>query len=191
MTTRLLAVDDEPDVLKLLKSLLQSLGCEVQAFSDSREAAQQVKRQKFDAVFFDARMPHMDGFELTRCIRSSPSNSGVPIVMLTGLQDLDTMRAAVRAGITLFVTKPFDVIRVRGLLKALSGHMLAEKRRYARLPLLTVVDCTADKYQFKLTSVNISQGGDVAGGLGRLGGWPGIAAALSTSWNPGQAQRKC
>jgi CheY-like chemotaxis protein len=169
MKTRFLAVDDEPDVLKLLESLLESLGCEVHAFSDSREAVGQVDHQKYDAAFLDARMPHMDGFELTRRIRSSPSNSRIPVVMLTDSQDLATMREAVRAGITFFVGKPFDVRRLRGLLDAISGHMLAEKRHYPRLPWLTLVDCRAEnKYQFKSSSVNISEGGmllESSGGL--------------------------
>jgi CheY-like chemotaxis protein len=168
MRTRLLAVDDEPAVLKHLMWLLQFLGCEVHAFSDSREAAREVDQQKFDAAFLDARMPHMDGFELTRRIRSSPSNSRIPVVMLTDSQDRDTMRAAMSAGMTFLVGKPVDIRRLRGLLEAISAHMLAEKRCYMRLPLRTAVDCTVGTYHFKSSSVNMSEGGMLLEGSGGL-----------------------
>ena len=76
------------------------------------------------------------------------------------------MRAAVSAGMTFLVAKPVDVRRLRGLLETLSSHMLAEKRVYARLPLQTLVDCTAGMYEFKSSSVNISEGGMLLEGSG-------------------------
>jgi len=168
MALKLLVVDDEADVLKVVKSLLESIGYEVLALTDSMEAARRVDRQKFDGIFLDARMPQLDGFELARRIRNSPSNSSVPIVMLTGYDDVQTMRAGFRAGITFFLGKPPDVNRLMGLLKPMQWAMLREKRSYIRLPLRTVVNCKADKHQFTCTSLNIGEGGmllDCSGGL--------------------------
>jgi len=168
MALKLMIVDDEPEVLKVLKALLESLGYEVLALSDSREAAQRAERQKLDGIFVDAHMPHMDGPELVRRIRKSTSNSSVPIVMLTGYDDVETMRAGFRAGITFFLAKPPQLTHLAGVLKPLHGAMLREKRSYIRLPLRTIVNCRTEKAQFTSASLNIGEGGmllEQSGGL--------------------------
>jgi CheY-like chemotaxis protein len=168
MAFKILVVDDDPAVLKTLKNMIQSLGYEVLALTDSREAAQRIKRQKIDAVFVDARMPFVDGKALAQEIRNSPTNYSVPIVMLTGYDDIETMREGFRAGITYFLAKPPDLSQVSNLLKLMQGIMLREKRSYARLPLRTVVGCRKDNLQFTSASVNIGEGGmllESSGGL--------------------------
>jgi len=169
MAMRLLVVDDDQEVLKIVKNLLQSFGYEVLALADSREAAARVNRQKFDGAFIEARMPHLDGFALTRHIRNSPSNSSLPIFMLTAHDDVDTMRAGFRAGITFFLSKPPDLHQLHGLLKHMHAAMLREKRSYVRLPLRTVVHCRAGERQFTSASLNLGEGGmllETSGGLG-------------------------
>jgi two-component system chemotaxis response regulator CheY len=141
MAMKLMIVDDDAEVLKVLKALLESLGYEVLAIADSREAAQRADRQKLDGVFVDSRMPHLDGPGLVRHIRNSSSNSSVPIVMLTGYDDVETMRAGFRAGITFFLAKPPQLSHLAGVLRPLHGAMLREKRSYVRLPLRTIVNC--------------------------------------------------
>jgi CheY-like chemotaxis protein len=168
MAMKLLVVDDEPAVLKTIKNVLQSLGYEVLALADSREAAERVNRQKFDGAFLDARMPHLDGFALTRHIRGSLTNSSIPIFMLTAYDDVDTMRAGFRAGITFFLSKPPELRQLQGILKHMHAAMLKEKRSYARLPLRTVVSCRTGELQFTAASVNIGEGGmllETSGGL--------------------------
>jgi CheY-like chemotaxis protein len=168
MAMKLLVVDDDQDVLKAIKGLLQSLGYEVLALADSREAAERVNRQKFDGAFVDARMPHLDGCALARHIRNSPSNSSIPIFMLTGFDDVETMRAGFRAGVTFFLSKPTDLNELRGLLRLMQMAMLREKRSYVRLPLRTVVHCRAGEHEFTAASLNIGEGGmllEASGGL--------------------------
>jgi len=168
MAMKLLVVDDEPEVLRLIKTILQSLGYEVLALTDSREAARRVDREKFDGIFLDARMPDPDGFALTRHVRDSASNCSVPIIMLTGYDDVETMRAGFKAGITFFVGKPPEVKQLGEMLRVFHGAMLREKRSYLRLPLRTVVSCRTDKQQFTCASVNLGEGGmllDQSGGL--------------------------
>jgi CheY-like chemotaxis protein len=159
MRLRILAVDDELDNLKLLRSLVEALGYEVELFQDSREAARRVLRRKFDAIFLDAHMLHLDGFELAERIRSSPSNKRVPIAMLTAHDDATTMRKAFRAGVTMFLGKPLTPKKLRGLLRTLRGPMIRERRRYARFPVRIVIQCTWDGKTFEAVSVNFSEGG--------------------------------
>lgn len=168
MSLKIMVVDDDPDVLKVIKSVIESLGYEVLALTNSREAAERTHREKFDGVFVDARMPHLDGPALVRHIRNSPTNNSVPIVMLTGYDDVETMRAGFRAGITFFLGKPAEVKQVSNILRLMKDVMLREKRSYIRLPLRTVVTCRADPHQFTSASLNIGEGGmllETSGGL--------------------------
>ncbi len=156
---KVLVVDDEPEVLKVTKTALESLGYEVLALDDSRVALDSVDRERFRAAFVDARMPHVDGFALIRHIRNSPSNSTIPVVMLTGFDDVETMRAAFKAGVTFFQPKPIDVKKLMGLLRTMQGAMPKEKRACGRLPLQNIVACRAGQYGFKALGRDISEGG--------------------------------
>jgi len=159
MAIKVLVVDDEAPILEFMKSKLEPLGCEVLTMADSREAAQLVGNHKLDGVFLDAGMPHLDGFQLTEMIRNSKSNAQVPIVMLTGQDDAETMRRGFKSGISFFLGKPITGERLEKLFMVMRGAMLAEKRRYVRLPFHTTVTCESNKKSVKLDSINISAGG--------------------------------
>jgi len=159
---RVMAVDDEPAVLTMLKAQLESLGCEVVDVSDSREALARLETEKIDGLFVDALMPYVDGFILTQRVRQSKLNHRVPIVMLTGSDDGETMRKSFEAGVNFFLGKPFTRERVYNLMGATRGSMLKERQRYARLPYRTEVNCTwgtEPLRHFRSFSVNISGGG--------------------------------
>jgi hypothetical protein len=79
--------------------------------------------------------------------------------MLTGYDDVETMRAGFRAGITFFLAKPPQFDRLSAVLRPLRGAMLREKRSYVRLPLRTVVTCRAGRNQFTSISLSIGEGG--------------------------------
>jgi len=159
MSLKILVVDDEPDVCKLLKSLLEALGIETLALTDSQEAARRVASEKFDGIVLDARMPSPDGFELTRQVRTHPLNREAPIIMITASDDVATMRQGFRAGISFFLGKPFTQEKLYRLFRAARGSMLREKRRYARLPYRTVVICTFREEKHTVTSLNVCEGG--------------------------------
>lgn len=156
---RVLVVDDEAAVLKVIKALVEPLGLDVLTIADSREAAQRANTDKFDGIFVDTKMPFLDGFALVASIRASAANARVPIVMLTGLNDVETMRKGFKAGVTFFLNKPVNLERLHALVKVMRGPMLKEKRRYGRLPFRASVSCQLGPKQFKTNSVNISEGG--------------------------------
>jgi CheY-like chemotaxis protein len=95
-----MVVDDEPAALDLTKSRIETMGCEIQAMDDSRAAAERLETVKFEGALVDVVMPRLDGFELTKRIRRSRINREIPNVMLTGLDDVDTMRKGFDAGAT-------------------------------------------------------------------------------------------
>lgn len=162
MKLRIMAVDDEPTVLNMLKAQLESMGCEVINVVDSREALKRLGEEKIDGLFVDVVMPHVDGILLTQQARLSKLNCRVPIVMLTGMDNAETMRKGFEAGANFFLGKPFTRERVYNLLGATRGSMLRERQRYARLSYRTGVDCawgTEPRKQFRSASENISEGG--------------------------------
>ncbi|HZP02142.1 MAG TPA: response regulator [Terriglobia bacterium] len=159
MALKILVVDDEESFLKLFKSMIEPLGCEVRTLADSREALKCLSEERFDGVFLDARMPHLDGFELASHTRTSSINSQTPIVMLTGMDDVKTMQRAFSVGITFFLGKPFDREKLYGLYKALRGTMLREKRRHARIPVHTLVTCQVGEKHFRTSSLNLGESG--------------------------------
>lgn len=159
MSLKILVVDDEPAVCKLLKSLLEALGIETLALTDSRAAARRIENEKFDGIVLDARMPKPDGFELTRHVRTHPMNREAPVVMITAWDDVATMRRAYRAGVSFFLGKPVVPEKLYGLFRAARGPMLRERRRHARLPYRTSVMCTFREERYTVTSLNISEGG--------------------------------
>ena len=168
MTFKLMIVDDDPGALDLIKAVVEPLGYETVALENSREAVKRIDEEKVDGVFVDARMPLLDGFELTRRIRNSRSNGSVPIVMITGCDDAESMRKGFNAGVTFFLAKPVIPAKLRGLMKAIYSAVLREKRRYLRLPLRTAVSCSVGDKHFQAGCINISETGmllENSGGL--------------------------
>lgn len=77
MHTRILFVDDEPDIAKILKKGLGKEGYQVDAFTDPREALSHFKTDYYDLFLLDIKMPHMNGFELSRALVKLDNNPKV------------------------------------------------------------------------------------------------------------------
>ena len=156
---KILLVDDEPEICRMVKTMVEPLGVEVRTSSDSREAALILEHDKFDGIMLDVAMPGLDGFQLARKIRSTPPNQRVPIIMMTGMDDVETMRRAFEVGVTFFIGKPVSRERINAIFRTARGAMLAERRRSARLPYRAAVNCVWEEERFNSTSINISEGG--------------------------------
>lgn len=156
---KILAVDDETASLDLFMGIVEPLGYEVVALTDSREAAQRIMQEKFDMVALDVNMPHLNGFDLSGRIRASPLNQTVPIFMFTACNDIATMREGYAAGVTFYIVKPLSVAKLRGLFGAARGMMIQERRRYIRLPYEADVTFSAGGRRFKARSLDLGQGG--------------------------------
>jgi DNA-binding response OmpR family regulator len=118
---RILVVDDEKTVRRLLERFLTKEGFQVLTAGEGKDALELVKCQKPHVILLDIRMPGMDGMEVLKAIRQiDPS---VPIVMLTGVTDLDHIKLAVGLGADDYLLKPFDLSYVLSYL----GHYLQER----------------------------------------------------------------
>jgi CheY-like chemotaxis protein len=171
MSLKILAIDDEPQVLGLIKSMVEPWGYEIITMEDSREAAARLNEEAFDGILVDALMPHVDGFELARCARTSSHNADTPLVMITGLNDVQTMRKCFAAGVTFFLNKPFTCEKMYNLFNAIRGSLVRERRRHARLPFRAGVECRFGQFgqnHFRAESVSLGESGmllEPSGGL--------------------------
>jgi DNA-binding response OmpR family regulator len=114
-TPRILLVDDELSVQKLLAYPLRKEGYDVIPALDGREALERLRDNNFDLVVLDVMLPRMDGFDVCRAIRS---RSTVPIIMLTAKTEETDKVLGLELGADDYITKPFSVREFRSRVKA-------------------------------------------------------------------------
>lgn len=118
---KIFVVDDDDAVRESIKRALFLLGYEVIQACNGLEALQKVKESPPDVILLDARMPKMDGFETLKRLKEVDDTLFIPVVMLTGLNDLQTRVKAFDMGADDFLAKPVDVMeltaRIRSLLR--------------------------------------------------------------------------
>lgn len=108
MSKRILAVDDEPDVLLIVRTALQSEGFEVSTASNGPDALESARENPPDLVILDVMMPGMSGFEVLAELKSDEGTAEIPVIMLTGLSDRTKIQEAITGGVTYYVVKPFE-----------------------------------------------------------------------------------
>lgn len=114
---RILIVDDEPQILRVLRTSLQSSGYEVVLAHNGVEAIDRFKETNPDLIITDLSMPEMDGLELTRAVRQL---ADTPIIVLS-VREQDTMKvAALDEGADDYITKPFSI---QELLARVRAHL--------------------------------------------------------------------
>ena len=101
-----LLVDDDAIPRVIARESLQSAGFDVEEASNGREALAAFERARPALVLMDALMPEMDGFAACAAIRALPGGKRTPILMMTSLDDVESIRHAFEAGATDFATKP-------------------------------------------------------------------------------------
>ncbi len=105
---RILAVDDEPNIVRLIQVNLERHGYTVETANNGAQALAKIKASRPDLLVSDVMMPEMDGFELLANIRRDPTLTDLPVIMLTAkAQDKDVM-TGYQYGADMYLTKPFN-----------------------------------------------------------------------------------
>ena len=107
MPTRVLIVDDDQNLCRMIEAFLRSHGFALSWYTSADAAFAAIQREEFDAVLTDLNMPGMNGAEL--CERIVANRPDVPVVVMTAFGSLETAVAALRAGAYDFVTKPVEM----------------------------------------------------------------------------------
>lgn len=129
---RILVVDDDREVVRLMKAYLEQAGYEVLLAFDGETALHMLRRDEPDLVLLDLMLPDRGGLDITRFVRSDPSIAHIPIIMLTARVDVTDRIVGLEVGADDYIIKPYDprevVARVRARLRDqnLSQHQILE-----------------------------------------------------------------
>jgi two-component system alkaline phosphatase synthesis response regulator PhoP len=118
---RILVVDDDREVVRLIRAYLEQAGFEVLAVHDGETAVHTLRRERPDLLLLDLMLPGRDGWEITRLVRADPTLAHTPIIMLTARVDDTDKIVGLELGADDYVTKPYNprevVARVRARLR--------------------------------------------------------------------------
>ena len=118
---RVVVADDEPEILDILKSIFETKGWEVLAFSDGQAGLDSALTKKPDLVIFDVMMPKLTGWDACRELKKREETKHIPVIILTAKnRDMDELMTA-ETGADLYLTKPFDPFEVYAAAVKLTG----------------------------------------------------------------------
>jgi two-component system alkaline phosphatase synthesis response regulator PhoP/two-component system response regulator VicR len=120
---KIMAVDDERHIVRLIQVNLERSGYQVITAFDGPEALKKVETERPDVIVLDVMMPKMDGFEVLKRLQANPETRNIPVIMLTAkAQDADVFRGWA-SGVSAYLTKPFNPLELITFVKRiLSGR---------------------------------------------------------------------
>jgi putative two-component system response regulator len=121
MSSTVLVVDDEYSGRQTLESILEGEGYNIEMAENGMEAIEKAKKILPDVILLDVMMPGMTGFEVCKIIRNDPLLAEIPIIILTALDDRESLLNALKAGADDFISKPFDRFELRARLLGITS----------------------------------------------------------------------
>lgn len=119
--TRILVVEDDPDIAALVRRYLEKAGYAVDMLASGRDALSVITAQPPDLLVLDLMLPHVDGLEICRRLRASAATATTPVIMLTARAEEAERIVGLELGADDYIAKPFSpnelVARVRALLR--------------------------------------------------------------------------
>ncbi len=158
MSKKILVIEDEKDVVELLRHYLEKENFALKETGDGFSGLKKARAENFDLVILDIMLPEMDGLEVCKELRSDPKTASLPIIMLTARGEETDKIVGLELGADDYVTKPFSpkelVARVKALLRRLERKPERQKAyRYGKLILdLTKHEVSYDNRAVELTS---------------------------------------
>src|SRR5258707_4056701 len=119
MAPRILVVDDDKQIVRLVRSYLEQAGMTTYAAYDGNEALRAIRTERPDLVVLDLLLPERDGWEITRNLRADERLAGIPILMLTARVDDSDKILGFELGADDYLPKPFIPLQVVTLVKAI------------------------------------------------------------------------
>ena len=113
----ILVVDDDENILSLIKTILTQKDYTVTTALDGEQALSLLKREQFNAIITDAVMPLMDGNALARKVKEDPSYKDIPMIMITASKEADMIKKSFTSGCVLFLPKPFTASSLLSLIQ--------------------------------------------------------------------------
>jgi DNA-binding response OmpR family regulator len=120
---RILVVDDDPDLRRIVGDALEGAGYDVRAAADGREAVSTASLYLPDLVLLDVMMPDADGFTVYERLRQKPAELRSPIIFLTARRDIDDKLLGFEKGAADYITKPFHMRELIARVKVHLGEL--------------------------------------------------------------------
>ncbi|MBU0503528.1 MAG: response regulator [Candidatus Omnitrophota bacterium] len=108
MSKKILVVDDEQDIVSMLKMRLEASGYEILTASDGNAAYNTAKAENPDLIILDLMLPGMDGYQVCRLLKFDQKYKQIPIIMLTAKGQQEDKDWGAKAGADFYMTKPFE-----------------------------------------------------------------------------------
>jgi DNA-binding response OmpR family regulator len=147
MVDTILVVEDEPDVVDLIRYHLRRAGFEVLTASNGPAGLTTATQTRPDAIVLDIMLPQMTGLEVCQALRQSNETADIPVLILTAKAEMTDRIAGLELGVDDYITKPFSprelVLRVQNLLRRL--------RLVRNTSVLTVDEFCVDKGNFEIS----------------------------------------
>jgi CheY-like chemotaxis protein len=125
---RILCVDDDPSIRRVLQIILSSERHEVVTAPDGQAALDCITREKPDLLILDVTMPGIDGYEVMRRLADLGA-SNIPVILLTGSAEAEETLTGDEKGAVCYVSKPFVNNKVRNVVACLIGDLSEEERK--------------------------------------------------------------
>ncbi|MDA8100998.1 MAG: response regulator [Nitrospiraceae bacterium] len=129
---RILAVDDEQDILQLVTYNLQKEGYLVETAKTGEEALRMARERPYQLIVLDLMLPGLSGIELCRIFKHDPETAHIPIIMLTARAEEIDKVTGLETGADDYITKPFSVrellARVKSILRRVDGSLPGRKK---------------------------------------------------------------
>jgi CheY-like chemotaxis protein len=122
MSDRILVVDDEPDILRIIAFSLQKWGYEIITATNGQDGLDKVAAEAPNLILLDAGMPVMNGFQMLEKIRSNPDWKHIPVIMLTAHSDPRDIDKANTYDILEYIIKPFSPTELREKVANVMSH---------------------------------------------------------------------
>lgn len=136
MKERILIVDDDPSMVRLIEHILRLENYEIHSVKDGALALQKAREIEPDVIILDVILPGCDGFEICDSLRSDPDTGTIPIVMLSRRkQELDRAQAS-HLGADFYLSKPPDPIELRSEVRTLIAKRSKSRPTPAERPIV-------------------------------------------------------
>lgn len=106
--TRILLVDDEPDLVQMVSVRLTAAGYEVTPAYDGQQALDQVKQARPDLIILDLMLPKLDGYKVCRLLKFDERTKSIPVLIFTARAQVEDVTLATECGADGYLTKPFE-----------------------------------------------------------------------------------
>ena len=159
MPSKVLIVEDDPDIVDILSYNLKQADLKVTSVPDGSSALAEVKRRLPDLILLDLMLPKVDGLEVCRLLKSEPETKNVPIIMITAKGEEVDRIVGLELGADDYITKPFSprevVLRVRSILKRSVADF--QKEITAKIEANgVIIDIDRRQVNYKGKSINLT-----------------------------------